>query len=130
MQFLGRIPRTEVLKRLSECDVLVHPSLHDSGGWVCLEAMAAGRPVICLDIGGPGVQVTDATGIKVPALDPEQAIQDMAAAMVRLAADAQLCARMGDAGREHVRTHFDWDRKGERLQELVRRPTPKVAVAS
>src|SRR2546430_4418443 len=42
-----------------------HPSLHDSGGWVCLEAMAAGRPVICLDLGGPGYQVTEESGIKI-----------------------------------------------------------------
>ena len=50
--------------------MLIHPSLHDSGGWVCLEAMAAGRPVICLDLGGPGLQVTEKTGIKVKASTP------------------------------------------------------------
>src|SRR5207302_4690506 len=40
VRFLGRIPRVEVLARLAACNALVHPSLHDSGGWVCLEAMA------------------------------------------------------------------------------------------
>ncbi len=29
---------------------MVHLSLHDSGGWVCIEAMAAGRPVISLGL--------------------------------------------------------------------------------
>jgi hypothetical protein len=38
--------------KLADSHVLVHPSLHDSGGCVCLEPMAAGR-VICLDLGGP-----------------------------------------------------------------------------
>ena len=37
-----------MLEKLAECDALAHPSLHDSGGWVCLEAMAAGRPVRAL----------------------------------------------------------------------------------
>ena len=44
VQFLGGLPREEVLQTLQLCDVLVHPSLHDSGGAVCAEMMAAGRP--------------------------------------------------------------------------------------
>ena len=41
----GRLPRSKVLQNLAECDVLVYPSLHGSGGWVCLEAMAAGPAI-------------------------------------------------------------------------------------
>jgi len=69
----------QTLERLAECDVLAHPSLHDSGGWTCLEAMAAARPVVCLDLGGPGTQVTAATGIKLPAHNPDQVIAAMTA---------------------------------------------------
>jgi glycosyltransferase involved in cell wall biosynthesis len=113
--FWGLISRRQALEKLTECDVLVHPSLHDSGGWVCLEAMAAGRPVICLDLGGPGLQVTDETGIKVPACTPDQAVADLAAAMVRLATDPILREAMGRASQRRVEEHFDWDRKGEFL---------------
>lgn len=49
--------------------------------------MAAGRPVICLDQGGPAMQVTEETGIKVPAPSPEQAVQELATALARLAND-------------------------------------------
>ena len=72
--YLGK----ETLTKLKDCHILVHPSLHDSGGWVCLEAMAAGRPVICLDLGGPAVQVTPETGFKVRASNPKQAVEDIA----------------------------------------------------
>jgi glycosyltransferase involved in cell wall biosynthesis len=109
--FTGTIPRREVLQRLAECDVLLHPTLHDSGGWVCLEAMAAGRPVICLDLGGPGLQVTEETGIKVPAVSPERVVADLAAAMERLAKDPTLRVRMGNAARQRVHEHFDWAKK-------------------
>ena len=81
--------------------------------------MAAGRPVICLDIGGPGVQVTAATGMKAATEDAEYAVAAMAEAMARLAGDGDLRARMGAAGRERVRAHFDWDRKGEWLGALA-----------
>jgi glycosyltransferase involved in cell wall biosynthesis len=36
-----------------ESDVFLFPSLHDEGGWVIAEALAARLPVVCLDRGGP-----------------------------------------------------------------------------
>jgi glycosyltransferase involved in cell wall biosynthesis len=110
--FTGALLRQTVLERLAECDVLLHPALHDSGGCVSLEAMAAGRPVICLDLGGPAFQVTDETGIKVPANSPPQAVSDLAAAMLRLAQYPALRLRLGQAGRRRVAAQFDWDQKG------------------
>jgi glycosyltransferase involved in cell wall biosynthesis len=117
VRFFGRLNRHETLRKLSASHVLVHPSLHDSGGWVCLEAMAAGRPVICLDLGGPAVQVTAETGIKIPAYHPQQAVTGIANAMHRLATDAILRQRMGQAGRQRVREQFAWDVKGRSLAQ-------------
>jgi len=65
--FWGRLPElTDVCGKLAQADVLVHPALHEAFGNVCLEALAAGRPVICLDAGGPSLQVTDQCGFKAP----------------------------------------------------------------
>jgi glycosyltransferase involved in cell wall biosynthesis len=116
--FWGTIPRSEVLEKLADCDVLVHPSLHDSGGWVCLEAMAAGRPVVCLDLGGPALQATEDTGLKVPATLPEQVVSELAAAMTRLARDPDLRIRLGIAARSRAQEHFDWDTKGLFMAKL------------
>ncbi len=117
----GRLPREDTLERLGESHVLVHPSLHDSGGWVCVEAMASGRPVICLDLGGPAIQVTERTGIKVPAEGPEQAIEDLAIAMRKLAHNPDLRVEMGTAGREWVDENFSWTVVGERLDTLYQK---------
>jgi glycosyltransferase involved in cell wall biosynthesis len=106
VRFLGRLSRDEVLRTLQQCDVLVHPSLHESGGAVCAEAMAAGRPVICLDLGGPGLQVNAETGIKVPARKPSQVIRDLAEAMDTMTQSPTLRARMGHAARARVHDHF------------------------
>lgn len=118
IKFLGQRSRDETLKTLSDCHVLLHPSLHDSGGFVCLEAMAAGRPVICLNIGGSAVQVTQETGFLVAADNPQQAIRDLAKAMSDLATNAELRGRMGQAGRSHVRANFSWEAKGTQLAKL------------
>ena len=111
VSFLGHVPRTEVLRRLGECDVLLHPSLHDSGGWVCLEAMAAGRAVVCLDTGGPGLQVTDTTGMKIRPVSPEQVVRDLSAALQRLFTEPDLRASIGKAARQRVAEQFCWEKK-------------------
>ena len=114
----GQLSRDETFRKLSECDIYVHPSLHDSGGLTCLEAMAAGRPVICLDLGGPTNQVTQETGIKVSAQDPEEAITDLAAAMVRLSNDPDLRHQLGFAGRNRVISEYLWSHKAKHYRTL------------
>jgi len=116
--FWGTMPRTQALEKLLECDVLVHPSLHDSGGWVCIEAMAAGRPVICLDLGGPAIQVTNETGIKVPAGSPVQVIRDLTKAMNQLAQDRVRRDLLGKGARKRVQECFSWDKKGEWIDRV------------
>jgi len=118
VKFWGRLPRAETLQKLAQSQVLVHPSLHDSGGWVCLEAMAAGRPVICLDLGGPAQQVTEETGFKIPASSPEQSIADLAAAMVKISGDAALRVQMGQTGQSRVSEDFTWEAKGRMFAQI------------
>jgi glycosyltransferase involved in cell wall biosynthesis len=130
VKFLGRLSRDEGLIKLGECHALVHPSLHDSGGWVCLEAMAAGRPVICLDLGGPGVQVTDEVGFKIPAHDPEQAVRGLADAMLHLAKDPEIRVHMGQMGRKRVGEFFSWQSKAKKLVELYQEALSRDLVPS
>jgi glycosyltransferase involved in cell wall biosynthesis len=106
VEFCGQLPRVQALEKLAQSTVLIHPSLHDSGGWVCLEAMAAGRPVICLDVGGPATQVTDDTGFRIKPRSPEQTIEEIAGVMGILANNRGLVQRMGAAGRAHLARNY------------------------
>jgi len=118
VNFLGSLDFKTMLNKLVKSDVLLHPSLHDPGPTVIVEAMAAGKPVICLDLGGPAMQVTDETGIRVPAQTPEQVVKDMSEAMRCLASDKELMVQMGRAGQIRVRQHFSWDKKVQTLNNL------------
>lgn len=118
VKFYGVLTRHEVLKRLSESEMLVHPSLHDSGGWACIEAMALGKPVLCLDLGGPAMQVSRETGFKLPAGTPEQSVDDLTNAMKQLAGDFSLGRRMGEAARKRALDYFEWDKKGEWINKI------------
>ena len=130
VKFWGRLPREETLERLGESHALVHPSLHDSGGWVCIEAMASGRPVICLDLGGPAIQVTEHTGFKVAAQDPDQSVRDMAVAMKTLAANPELRVQMGAAGRQLVDESFSWTAVGKQLNQLYQGTSANIPVTA
>ena len=77
--------------------------------------------MICLDLGGPAVQVTEKTGIKVAARTPEQVVADLGGAMMRLAKDLGLRTSMGLAARKRAEEHFSWRRRGEQLREFYER---------
>jgi glycosyltransferase involved in cell wall biosynthesis len=119
--FLNQISRRAVLARIAECDVMLHPTLHDSSGWASVEAMACGRPVVCLDLAGPALQVDADNGCKVPAITPEQAIHDLAAALQMLASDPEKRLRMGRAARAKVTAELNWSRKAEQIRAIYTR---------
>ena len=80
--------------------------------------MAAGKPVICVDLGGPGMHVTEDCGVKVAPLAPEQVVRDLAAALERLYTDEGLRLRLGKAARVRAARLYHWDRLGERMLEI------------
>lgn len=112
VRFWSQLSREETLNKLGECLALIHPSLHESGGLVCLEAMAAGCPVICLNIGGPAIHVTEETGFKISVQTPQQVIDDLASALRQIARDPDLWQRCSQAGQERAQTQFSWESKG------------------
>lgn len=77
--------RDELAAIYDEHDLLLFPSMRDSGGMVVLEALAHGLPVVCLKLGGPGVIVDDSCGEAVIAASTGDAIRRLAAALERVA---------------------------------------------
>jgi glycosyltransferase involved in cell wall biosynthesis len=120
VRFTGNLPRAEVLTLLQECDMLVHPSLHESGGGVCLEAMAAHLPVIALDLGGPAIHHADGAGITVPAHDPAQTIAALADAMRDLANNPERRIALGDAGYRRLTEQYLWAQKASHYTSIYR----------
>lgn len=108
VKFWGWLSRDETWLKLAECHVLVHPSLHESGGLVCLEAMAAGRPVVCLNLGGPGMMVTEKTGFKIAAGCVPETVNKLAETMIVLAKNPDLRISMGKAGQERIKETYNW----------------------
>ncbi len=111
LEWIAWLPREEVETLYAHYDALLFPSLHDSGGLVILEAMSAGLPVVCLDLGGPGVIVDETCGIKIAAhgRSRPQVESALGEALLRLAGDASFRARLG-AGAVNRSKNFSWSR--------------------
>jgi glycosyltransferase involved in cell wall biosynthesis len=111
--WLPRVPQSEVPDLFRQSDVLLFPSLHDSGGMVVLEAMQHGLPVVCLDIGGPGIFVDENCGrvIETKYVSPRQLVSNIAKSLIELA-DPSLRLRLGEHARERSRTWI-WSQKIE-----------------
>lgn len=102
-------------------DLFVLPSFTEGTPNGIVEAMAHGLPVIASAVGGVPDVVTEETGILVP---PGE-IGALADAMLRLAADSQLRARMGRSAVERYKTLFSPEAVLPSLLDTYRRTAAK-----
>ena len=115
VEFLGRIPHSQVPTLLNEMDIFIMPSIHESFGVAALEASACGLPVIASDVGGiPEVVVHRKTGLLIPPGNPEA----LAEAVVYLIENPDLREKLGKDGREFVMETFDWQENAQRMENL------------
>lgn len=121
--FHGWLSKPDVGALYRAADMFVFPSYREPGGNVAFEAMSFGLPLVVADRGGPASFTTDDCAIRIPVGDPQAFRMDIAAAIDRLAADAGLRRRMGDAARAHVINSGTWRAKVDRLDELITEAT-------
>ena len=102
--FTGRLDRDAMAALYREADIMLNPSLADNMPNSVLESMASGVPVVSTDVGGVPYMVQDGvTALLVPPAKPEA----MAAACLRLLGDAELWARLQQAGLAEVQ-RYTW----------------------
>jgi glycosyltransferase involved in cell wall biosynthesis len=111
---LGMLAPEEVARRVQQADVFLLSSLSEGISNAALEAMACGAPVVTTECGGMSEAVADGVeGLVVPVRHAEA----LAASLLRLAGDAALRQRMGQAGRARVEREFRLSRQiGQWLQ--------------
>jgi glycosyltransferase involved in cell wall biosynthesis len=113
IEYLGEISEEQKRDLYARCSAVLYPPFDEDYGYVTLEAMQSGKPVItCADSGGPlEFVVPGETGHVVP--PDEDAIAE---AIARIAARPDEAARMGEAGRSRL-TDLDinWPTTVEKL---------------
>jgi glycosyltransferase involved in cell wall biosynthesis len=122
VEVLGPRGNDDLPAVLQQADVFAAPSHHEGGpGFVYLEAMACGLPVIaCSGSGIDEIVQSGRTGVLVPPRDPDA----LAVALRRLLADHTLRLEIGQRARAVAQSCFDTERCLDRLEsfyEEVRR---------
>jgi len=120
VRFMNWMPRHELFSLLAQVDVLLHPSLHEQFGYVVLEAMAAGRPVVSLAAGGSEVLADSGGGIAVQVTSPEQVVADLYKALSELAANPEFRRQAAIRARQAARRNWSWGTVGLRLEAIYR----------
>ncbi len=90
-------------------DLLLFPSLHDSGAQAVLEALAYGRPVVCLDLGAPGSLVDASCGRVIATGDRRRrrVVRELTDALQELADSPDLRRRLGQGARARA-ARYGW----------------------
>jgi len=98
IEFISWMPQDQFMRLYDSHDVFLFPSLHDSTGWVVLEALCKGMPVLCLDLGGPKDIVTPECGVVVGthSLNTSAVAARMASQLYDLLADPARLAHLSD----------------------------------
>jgi glycosyltransferase involved in cell wall biosynthesis len=126
----GRKPREEVLKLYRDYDLFLFPSLHDTGGYAVIEAMANEMPVICVDCGGPAVAVSADCGMKIALGGRKQIVKDLSKAIKTYDRDRSLLLKHGMKARQRVLENYEWSRKGEQMSAIYKKAVEIQAQAS
>jgi glycosyltransferase involved in cell wall biosynthesis len=107
--------RSDVVRVMKAIDVLVLASVTEGFGYVLVEAMAAGKPVVATRVSSiPEIVRDGETGFLVDVHRPDQ----LASSLITILTNPSLAARMGQRGRQVVLDNFTLDRMLDRTEAV------------
>jgi glycosyltransferase involved in cell wall biosynthesis len=118
IQFHGWLSQAAAAELLRSSDIMVLPSMLECGGAVVLEAMASAVPVIATNWGGPADYLDENTGILIAPNTPGEFVEGLANAILWVARNSEVRAKMGQAGRQRVESFYDWRVKAKALLKI------------
>jgi glycosyltransferase involved in cell wall biosynthesis len=108
--------RRDIPEIMKSVDILVAPSRYEGMSRVCVEAMAAGKPVVAARIGGiPEVVVDGETGLLFDGDDADALVE----CLVRLSASREHREQLGAAGKLRAARCFDGSRQMQKVLDLL-----------
>jgi glycosyltransferase involved in cell wall biosynthesis len=117
-QFLGLVAPERIPRLIAATDIVVHASLREGLARALVQALLVGRPVVSYDVDGAReIVISGETGFLVP----PKSIDELTAAVNRLAADPAIRAQMGAEGRRRFAEQFRYERMVDELHKLYER---------
>jgi len=104
MRLLPRVELEQMSRLYQSMDAVLVPTRYEAFGYVALEAMACGLPIVGFNSTGTAELALHGESALLAAVDD---VAQLANYVRQLAADHQLCKRLGKAGRQRALTFFD-----------------------
>ena len=108
--------RPDAIELMAAADIFTLSSDYEGLPVALMEALALGLAIVCTDVGGVSETVDRSSGLLVPPRNPEA----LAAALVRVASDPVLLARLRE-GAAQLGERFDVHRSATELNAVYRR---------
>lgn len=120
VKFIDWIERDALMNLFQSSTAFIFPS-HEGAGMVVAEALSFGLPVICLENEGPGEFIDSSCGFAIRKQSYLNTIRDLDSAIHQLYIKPHLLKEMKQNARKKFQTSFDWDRRGETLNEIYQK---------
>lgn len=123
--FLGRLPtRADVYSVIANAHLYALPTLRDGPPVAILEAMLAGKPILCLDMSSTHELVPDDAGLKIEMGDRPQVVAKIANALAWANENRNELEAKGARAREYALEIHDWDRIGDEIDAIYQKLAP------
>lgn len=118
VNYLGKIPYSEVKSQIKNAHVCTFPSFAETLGMVTIESMALQKPLVNTSIGWAQELIDD--GVNGCLVHPSN-IDVYAQKIIMLLNDLSLCKTIGKAARLKVETTFDIDKQADKNIEYYKK---------
>ncbi len=109
--FMGGVSYEKYIDVLRGSNLFLFPSVHEPGAFVVVEALAAGKPVVCFCGTEPATEVSEKTGWRIPLSTRTESLCGFVSAM-------EACYNLGEKGRQELSlmcrsraSDYLWDEK-------------------
>lgn len=116
--FVSSVPHSEMKAFYDRYDVFINCSLRDSGCFVVMEAMSRSLPIICVNTGGPKVNTTTDSALKIEPEPMPQMIDDICDAIKQLCDDPEKRKKMGYAARKYALEKFNIETRTLKMNDF------------
>lgn len=113
----GKVDLDEYYRRLASADVVVNPCLREGAVTLAFDAIALGKPIVCIETGGYTRHFNERYAVLIPLRRRRETIEDMTRGLLSLT-DERVREQKGIHAQEAAKEHT-WSHKGEMIYELI-----------
>ena len=117
--FLGNLSRFDTLETLMASDIYLFPSLREGGTWALMEAMALGKPTICIKTSGMEMIADSSSAILIPLESNSKMLINFQNAITVLSHNHDLRKKIGDNAKIRMENVFSIKALRSFIENLV-----------